>query len=134
MVKFAEILWSIGIILSLTAIFTIVPVVIALNALAISTAIFALIWVGIAKKSLSKGSSLAKFASYLFLAIVFLLISSIFQLVIQIIISSKLTQISYILLAIAYLLLVVSAYKLMRIGKEFGFAPEAKKIRKLIKK
>ncbi len=132
--KFAEILWILAIILGIVAIFSIVPIEIALNAFVISTAIFALIWVHIAKKNLSKGSNLAVFAFYLFLSIMFFLLSSISQLIIQIFPSFILTWFSYIFLTIAYLLLVVSAYKLMKIGKEFGFAPETEKMKKYLKR
>ena len=130
---FAEIVWIIAIFLALVAIFSIVPIEIALNAFVISTAIFSLIWVNITRKNLSKGSSLAGFALYLFSSIVFFLLSSIFQLIIKIFLFPILIWFSYISLAVAYLLLVVSAYKLMQIGKEFGFAPETEKIKKLLK-
>jgi hypothetical protein len=36
-------------------------------------------------------------------------------------------------MAIAYMLLVVSAYRLMKIGKEFGFVAETGKIREAMK-
>lgn len=130
--KFVEIIWILAIILSIAAIFSIVPIEIALNALVISIAIFALIWVNIARKNLSRGSSLSKFSSFLFFSITFFLLSSIFQLTIKIVSVSILIWLSYIFLATAYLLLVISAYRLMLIGKEFGFVPETAKIRKLL--
>lgn len=135
--KFIEIIWIIGIILSVIALFIIVSAEIALNALVISTAIFALIWTFIAKKNLSRGSSLRLFAVYLSYSLIFFLLSSIVQIIIKVLLINSitllsLTWISYISLAIAYLLLVMSAYRLMRIGKEFGFVVETKKIKKIL--
>jgi len=132
--KIAEILWMLAILLSVMALFKIVPAETALNALVISIAIFALIWIGIAKKNLSRKSSLAGFASVLFLSMLFFLLSSILNLLPWIFVfPTWLIVVSYATSAIAYLLLVVSAYHLMRIGKEFGFVVETKKIKKLIR-
>jgi hypothetical protein len=135
--RLAEILWILGIVLSMIALFYIVPTAIALGALVLSTAIFALVWIHIARKNLSKGSSLADFASYLFACMSFFLISYLVQLTADIFELSEvlwLNYISYFSLVIAFLLLTLTSYKLMRIGREFGFAVEIKKIKSLVKK
>ena len=132
--KFAEILWILAILLCVVALFKIVSAQIALNALVVSIAIFSLMWIGIARKHLSRKSSLAAFASVLFFSIIFFMLASVLTLLIEIFaFSTWITLVSYAISAVAYLLLVISAYKLMRIGKEFGFVIETAKIKKILR-
>lgn len=128
----AEIIWTIAVLLGIIAIFSIAPFNIALNAIITSLAILALVWIHIARKSLSKGSSLRKFAYYIFLCLIFMFLYSIWGMAEQILNSEF--YLKYLWFALGYLFLIVSCYKLMKIGTEFGFSIEAGSIKKLLKK
>ncbi len=128
----AEFIWTIAVLLGIIAIFGIAPFKIALDAIILSLALLALVWIHIARKSLSKGSSLRKFASYIFLCLVFMFLYSVWSMAEQIAVSEF--YLKYLWFGVAYLFLIVACYKLMKIGKEFGFSVEARNIKKLLKK
>src|SRR3989338_4302467 len=129
--KLIELIWILGIFLGIFAIFEIAPFDIAVNAVILSLAILSLVWIHIARTSLSRGSSLRRFASYVFYCMIFMFLfsaASLFSLIFTL--PRFLGQ---VLLAIAYMLLIVSSYKLMRIGTEFGFSVQSRDIQRIIK-
>lgn len=130
--KFVELLWFFAILLGISAIFSIAPFEIALNAIMNSLAILALIWIHIARKSLSPASSLRRFAFYIFLCLIFMFLFSAWNLITQIFPAKGYW--GYLWLGTAYLFLIVSSYKLMKIGVEFGFSSQASDIKRLLKK
>jgi hypothetical protein len=129
---FAEFVWIIAISLGIITIFAIVPFEIAVNAIIISLAILALVWIHIARTSLSAGSSLRRFSTYIFICLIFMFFFSVWNLLENIIFPES--YIGDVWLALAFLFLIVSSYKLMKIGVEFGFSAQARGIKKLLKK
>ena len=129
--RFLEFIWAAVVVLGVFTIFKILPFDTAVNAVVISLALLALVWIHIARRSLSKGSSLRKFASYLFYCMAFLFLFPLWELMPVAGLSDLVSQ---ALLGLAYIFLVIASYRLMKIGTEFGFSNQAKSIRELIRK
>lgn len=132
---FAAVLWLIGIICGLVAIFRIIPnVEIAVGFVTISFGILAIIWTSIAYQNLSKGSSLKDYVGSFLFCLVFIMLFSIWH-TLELIFLWKgiIVMLKYIFITSAYLIFSYSAFKIWKIGKEFGFKDEAKNIRQVIK-
>jgi uncharacterized membrane-anchored protein len=132
---FATLIWLIGILLSFYAIFKIVNnIKLTVGFIAISFGILALIWISIARKSLSPGSSLRKYVTLFFWCLTLILVFSIWTTFGEIItFKGIMNYIGYIFLTVAYILFVITAYQIYTIGKEFGFQNEAVRIKKVMK-
>lgn len=126
-----ELIWLAAIFGGVVALFNILPLRTAINALILSLAILALIWIYIAIDSLSKGSNLRNFSYYLFYCMIFLLIFSVLGFL------ASMVEIKYVYrdlsLALAYIFLIISAYKLMKIGTEFGFTRQVRDMNEVLK-
>jgi len=132
----AMLIWIIGIILSLFAIYRIVenPEV-TTGLISLSFGILAVIWTSIARKSLSVGSSLRKYTSYFLFCLIFILAYSTWS-VLDGIVKWKgiFVYFGYIFLITAFFVFTIASYQIHKIGQEFGFEKEAKRIKKAMKK
>lgn len=130
----AGILWVIAIALSIFAIFKIIPYFeLSIGFLTISFGILAIIWTSIAVKNLSPGSSLRSYTLYFLFSLIFIMLFSILhtlEMVFQW--TGFVVIIKYICITITYLIFVYASYSMWKIGREFGFRDEAKKIKKRI--
>lgn len=131
---FGALLWSTAIVLSLFAIFRLVPnIEIAIGFVTISFGILAIIWTSIARNNLSVGSSLRSYTTSFLFCLVFILLFSLWQTFGIIFSWEGLIVIpKYIFITISYLIFSYAAYKIWEMGKEFGFKTEAAKIKKVI--
>ena len=103
--------------------------------ISLSFGILAVIWASIARKSLSPGSSLRRYTSYFLFCIIFMLAYSTWS-VFDGIIRWKgiFAYIGYIFLTTAFFVFTISAYQIRKVGQEFGFEKQAKKIKTAMKK
>ncbi|MFH1249227.1 MAG: hypothetical protein V1660_03675 [archaeon] len=135
--KIAEIVWVITIAIGIGSIFGISSLFpksqfeIGINSIITSLAILALVWIHIARISLSPASNLRHLAVYIFLCLIFMFLFSSWNLITTIFDFKDYW--GYIFIAFAFMFLIMASYKLMRIGTEFGFSAQAKGITKLIK-
>ncbi len=131
---FAGIIWTLGIVLSIFAIFKIIPhFEISVGFLTISFGILAIIWTSIAVKNLSPGSSLRSYTLCFLISLIFILLFSVMHtLEMAFRWEGSVVIIKYIFITIAYLTFVYASYRIWKIGREFGFRDESFKIRKRI--
>ena len=130
----APVLWIIGIILSLFAIFRIVGNAdLAVGLIIISFGILSVMWTSIANKSLSKGSELRKFTGKFLFCSVFVLFYAVWS-ILDGLFNWKgiLVYFGYSFLTITFFMFVFAAYHILAIGKKFGFEAQAKKINKAV--
>lgn len=120
-----------GICLSIIAIFAIVQnFKVAIGLLSISLGILAIIWISIARKSLSPGSTLRSYTTYFLVSLVFVMLFSVWNVTDELFhLQGFWSYTGYIAIGIAYILFLRSAYQILTIGKEFGFQPEAMRIK-----
>lgn len=108
------------------------------SALSLTFGVTALMWVFKARKSLSKGSSLKELTFHFLFTVIFVLCFSFWG------IAVKMLQLKefygdiiafpqYLFISLAYITFIGAAYKIRKIGKEFGFSTQAKEIEKIIK-
>ena len=128
--RFAEFIWVVAIALSITAIFKSFAFELALDAVIMSLAILALVWIHIARSSLSKGSILRKYASSIFICLIFMFLSSTWELG-AFLFDFKPYFTKYFLAA-AFIFLVISCHLLLEIGQQFGFSAKAKGIKEIL--
>ncbi len=132
----AMLIWIIGIILSIFAIYSIVGnLEITTGLISLSFGILAVIWTSIARKSLSVGSSLRKYTSYFLFCIIFILFYSTWGVLDRIVgWEGIFVYFGYVFLITAFFVFTMAAYQIHKMGKEFGFEKEAKKIKKAMSK
>ncbi|MBU1111661.1 MAG: hypothetical protein ABIG93_04015 [archaeon] len=119
------------ILLGLFTIILVLPSAMAMGLIALSFGIMAIIWTSRAYWNLSKGSSLRNYAYYFLLSLTLIFIYSIWQTLGEYFVLGKtFIVIEAFCIAAAYLLFVVAAFKLSRIGNEFGFRMNVKNIGK----
>jgi hypothetical protein len=130
----APILWIIGIILSLFAIFKIVGNAdLAVGLIIISFGILSVIWTSIANKSLSKGSELRKFTGKFLFCAIFVLLYAVWSILDGLFNwEGILVYFGYSFLTITFFMFVFAAYHILAIGKKFGFETQATKINKAV--
>ena len=126
----------IGVIAGLIAIFKIVrQVELVIGFLTLSFGILAVIWAGAAVNSLSKGSSLKKYALNYFYCVVLLVLYTSWN-TMSVLFGWReqgytfYIYPSYVFLTLAFLVFVSTSYQILSIGKEFGFKSQAKVIEK----
>lgn len=120
-------------------IFTIINLVkdpeIIVSLISLSFGILAIIWTFIAMTSLSKGSSLRNYVTLFLIALVFILLFSIWHALSKIFRWEKLWLYpEYVLISLAYITFVVSSYKVYKLSKEFGFKEKSNEIKNILKK
>lgn len=108
-----------------------VPVAeLAIGFLSLTFGIVAIIWTYRAKTSLSKGTELRDYANYFLYSLVFIVLFSIWDTLIFLFEwEGMLAYPKYFLITIAYLIFVFAAYKILYVGKLFGFQPQVKKMK-----
>lgn len=131
---FGGLLWLTAIIISLFAIFRIIPnIEIAIGFVTISFGILAVIWTSIARYNLSAGSALRNYTTYFLCCLIFILLFSIWHTFGIIFSWEGLILIpKYIFITIAYLIFSYTSYQIWLIGKEFGFKNEAATINRIM--
>lgn|SRR3989344_6617350 len=94
----------------------------------------AVFWTIKAKNAFSKGSSIKVYATNLFVALICLLVYSIWRIITIFMPDPRLAYFEYFFIAVTYLVFVTASYRMLRLGKEFGFGEEAKRIKKVMGK
>lgn len=136
--KLGVIIAFIAILSGLIAIFKlVVNIEVAIGFITISFGILAIIWTSMAVKSLSKGSALRNYTSNFLLCLIFILLFAVWNTLSILFkwresLNELMLYPSYIFMTFAFLTFVWSSYKILVIGKEFGFAPQASRIKKKI--
>ena len=97
--------------------------------LSLTFGIVAIIYAIRAKLSLSRGTELRDYASYYLSALISIVIFSIWDTLIFIFKwTGFLVYPKYFFLTFSYLVFVFTSYKIMRLGKQFGFKEQVKKM------
>ena len=135
----ATLIGIIAIIGGLLAIFKIVhDTEVAIGFVTLSFGVLAIIWTSMAITSLSPGSSLRKHTTYFLFCLILILSFSIWHTISKLFgwretVNEVMLYPGYLFLTLAFLIFVMTAYQTLKIGKEFGFQPQAKKIKKINK-
>lgn len=131
-----------GIIAIIVGVVAIVKLIIdaelVVSALSLTFGVTALIWIFKARKSLSKGSSLKELTLHFLFTVVFVLCFSFWGIVVKML---QLKEVygdviafpQYLFISLAYITFIGAAYKIRKIGKEFGFSVQAEEIKRIIK-
>lgn len=109
------------------------------NALSLTFGVTAIIWVFKARKSLSKGSSLKNLTTHFLFTLIFVLCFSFWSLIVkmlslELVYGPNIIFVEYFFISLAYITFVGTAYKIRKLGHEFGFSTQSKEIEQLIKK
>ena len=97
--------------------------------------VWAIIWTLNARNVLSKGSSIRSYTGYFFFCLLFVLLFSIWDATVNFFkIEGLIVYIKYIIIILIYTSFVFASYKIYKIGTEFGFVEESKKIKKVMSK
>ncbi|MFH1065385.1 MAG: hypothetical protein V1734_02660 [Nanoarchaeota archaeon] len=109
-----------------------------LSALSLTFGIMAIIWIVKARKKLSRGSSIKSLATNFLVTVIFILCFSIWGIVVNMlgleaVYGDIINFPQYLFISFSYIAFVGTAYKLMKMGEEFGFNIQSKKIEQMIK-
>lgn len=108
-----------------------------LGIISLTIGITAIIWVLRARSVLSPKSSLRSYTTHFLLTLLFVLLYSIWSTLHKLLFwsdsSPYLIYPEYLFITLAYIVFLFSAYKILYLGKEFGFQSEAREIEKIIK-
>ena len=101
--------------------------------LSLTFGITALIWTILAHTSLSPGSSLRNYTTYFIACLFFILLFSVWKSITSLMPEKETYMVvEYLFLTLAYIVFAVAANKIYHIGIEFGFQPQARRIRGVI--
>ena len=101
--------------------------------LSLTFGITALIWTILAHISLSPGSSLRNYTGYFIACLLFILLFSVWKSITSLMPEKETYMVvEYLFLTLAYIVFAVAANKIYHIGIEFGFQPQARRIRGVI--
>lgn len=137
--KIGILLGFLGVVFGLVTIFRIVvDTEVAIGLVTISFGVLAVIWTSMALQSLSKGSSLKKHTFNFLLCLIFILFFSIWHTLERLFgwrtsVNELMLYPGYLLIALAFLLFVGTAWQILTLGREFGFKGQASSIEKVIK-
>jgi hypothetical protein len=129
-----------AIIAGLIAIFRIVPdTEIAIGFITMTFGVLAIIWTSMAISSLSKGSSLRKQTTYFLISLILILFFAFWHTLSKLLgwretINEVMLYPGYIFITLAFLIFVITAYQVLKVGQEFGFVDKGKKIKKVMEK
>lgn len=125
----------IAIILAFYIIFIISPTAeFAINFITISFGLLAIIWAYKAYNSLAPNSSLRNYSLLFALALTLIVVYRIVVVFDMFLLLPRAYDFfGYFTIALGYLLFAVASYKILEIGKEFGFAESTKIIRQALK-
>lgn len=109
------------------------------NALSLTFGVTAMIWVFKARNSLSKGSSLRTLTTHFLFTLIFVLCFSFWSLAdkmlsLNLVYGETVVFIEYLFISLAYIAFVGTAYRIRKLGHEFGFGFQSKEIKQLIEK
>lgn len=112
------------------AMISFVPVVeLAIGFLSLTFGIVAIIWTYRAKTSLSKGTELRDYTNYFLFSLLFIVLFSVWDTLIFLFRwEGPLVYPKYFLITIAYLIFVFAGYKILYVGRMFGFQQQVKKM------
>lgn len=112
------------------AVIKLVPTIeLAIGFLSLTFGIVAIIWTYRAKSSLSEGTSLRDYTNYFLFCLVFIVLFSVWDTLIFLFgWEGILKYPKYFLITLSYLIFVFTAYKILYLGKQFGFQPQIKKM------
>ncbi len=137
--KIGILLGFLGVVFGLVTIFRIVvDTEVAIGLVTISFGVLAVIWTSMALQSLSKGSSLRRHTFNFLLCLIFILFFSIWHTLERLFgwrtsVNELMLYSGYLLIALAFLLFVGTAWQILTLGREFGFKGQASNIEKIIK-
>ena len=125
----------------LSGIFAIVRIVkvpeLIIGLLSLTFGIMAIIWVLRARAALSPKSSLRSYTSHFLLTLIFILLYSIWNTLGKLLLWEQtrpyMVYPEYLFITLTYIVFLFSAYKILYLGKEFGFQVESAEIAKIIK-
>lgn len=101
--------------------------------LTLTFGVWAIIWTTNAYGVLSKGSTIRKYTGSFLACLILVLIYSLWDFTTTLIeVNEWLLYSKYIILIFVYTTFVFTAYRIYKIGKEFGFAEESSRIKKLL--
>lgn len=107
---------------------------IAIGLISLTFGVLAIIWVYRAKNSLSEGSSLKEYAALFMYCLILIIAYSSWEILEKLFsLTGYFAYPKYFLISWAYLMFVFTAYKMLRLSKEFGFGEKGKKIEAIIK-
>ncbi len=135
----ATLLGFLGVVFGLVAIFKIVvDTEIAIGLVTVSFGVLAVIWTLMAMQSLSPGSSLRRHTFNFLLCIIFILFFSVWHTLERLFgwrtsVNEVMLYPGYLLISLAFLLFVGTAWQILTLGREFGFKSQASTIEKVIK-
>jgi hypothetical protein len=90
----------------------------------------AIAWTYMALSNLSKGTMLREYVIYFFFSLILIFTLSLWDLLIQLFgWQGNLSYMHSILLTAAYLLFFLAAYKILHLGKQFGFKSQVNKMK-----
>jgi len=97
--------------------------------LSLSFGIVAILWTYRAKYSLSAGTSLREYTSYFLWSLILIFVYSVWGTLEHILSwTGYWIYPKYFMISIAYLIFVFAAYKILYLGKQFGFQPQVEKM------
>lgn len=137
--KIGVLIGFLGVVLGLVTIFkVVVDTEVAIGLVTISFGVLAVIWTVMALQSLSKDSSLRRYTFNFLLCLIFILLFSIWHTVSKLFgwrtsVNEVMLYPGYLLITLAFLLFVSTAWQIMTLGREFGFKGQASSIEKVIK-
>ncbi len=101
----------------------------AIGFLSLTFGLVAIIWTYRAMSSLSPGTSLRDYTHYFLWSLIFIMLFSVWDtLVILFQWTGAAVYPKYFLITIAYLIFVFTGYKILYLGKQFGFQPQVLKM------
>ncbi|MBS3144982.1 hypothetical protein J4208_05355 [Candidatus Woesearchaeota archaeon] len=101
--------------------------------LTLSFGVWAIIWTINAYSVLSKGSTIRQYTGSFLACLIFVMLYSLWDFSITIFkLSEVLVYVKYIIIIFVYTTFVFTAYRIYKIGKEFGFAEESSRIKKIL--
>ena len=137
--KIGVLLGFLGVVFGLVAIFRIVvDTEVAIGLVTVSFGVLAVIWTLMALKSLSPGSSLRRYTFNFLLCLIFILLFSVWHTLEKLFswrvsVNELMLYPGYLLITLAFLLFVGTAWQILTLGREFGFKGQASLIGKVIK-
>jgi hypothetical protein len=97
----------------------------AIGFVSLTFGVLAIIWAARARSSLSAGTTLREYTTYFLISLICIVLYSLWD---TILVLSNLSGVylipKYILVTIAYLVFVFTSYKILKMGKIFGFSDQ----------
>jgi hypothetical protein len=98
--------------------------------LSLTFGVLGIIWALRAQQTLSKGTLLRDYANYFLFSLIFIVAYSFWDtLVVVFGWKGGLVYPKFFLITVAYLIFVFAAYKILHLGKQFGFKPQVQKMK-----